>query len=94
MDALSIIKEYGLSVRQIPEMTVSRYEMRHFKEGDEIINVKGKDYCLRYRKPLNPGYWMCKQVQTTDSTVNWNIKTDNLAPSLELSVKLFIEGLS
>lgn len=42
--------------------------------------------------PKNAGYWMCKQVNNTSSQVSWNIKTDNLAPTLEESVQLFLNN--
>jgi len=49
-DILKIIKENGLSIRQIPDQVVALYELRHFTEGDttveEIIrkNVTQKDF--------------------------------------------------
>lgn len=42
------------------------------------------------RIPKNPGFWMCKQVNSTNGSVTWNKKEDNLAPTLEDSVKLFL----
>lgn len=93
VEVLATIVQYGLSIRQIPLKVVSTYHIRHYKEGDEIVEIKGVEYCRRTRIPANPGYWMCKQVRNTSSMVSWDIKTDNLAPTLSESVALFLNGV-
>ncbi len=102
METLELIKAYGLSVRQIPLKIVSVYAMRHFKVGDTIVRrrvkdkVNGtwewveKDYCERTEIPKYAGYWMCQQSVNTSSRVQWSLEYDNLAPTLEESVNLFI----
>lgn len=99
MDILEIILKYGLSIRQIPLQRVETYSMHSYREGFEIIdvpptkyNVEGKA-CRRITIPNHAGYWMCKQVNDTDSRVQWNIKRDNLAPTLEESIGKFIASL-
>jgi hypothetical protein len=124
MNTLDLIKSHGLVLRQIP-LSVSRLsEMRHHKEGNEIIKTVLKDmtpsryayhkkhhsasadfelddtrqqvtrlYSRSVRIPGNAGHWMCKQVSGTSSMVRWDSKTDNLAPTLEESVALFVASL-
>lgn len=99
-DLINTIVEYGLSIRQIPYSVSSCYEIRHFKEGDKIIErtVRTQDgfvkrqYCVRTNIPKNAGYWMCRQVKSTNSQVQWDSRIDNLAPTLEESVQLFLKN--
>jgi hypothetical protein len=46
--------------------------------------------CEHKKIPQHPGYWMCKRVNNTRSRVEWNDKTDNLAPTLEESINLYL----
>ena len=50
-------------------------------------------YARRTIVPEHAGCWMCKQVTDTGSTVVWDIRTDNLAPTLAESVALFLSRL-
>lgn len=43
MKTLDLIKQHGLSVRQIPLQVVHLYSMRHHKPGNEIVRVKLKN---------------------------------------------------
>lgn len=45
------------------------------------------------RIPQNAGYWMCKKVTSTSSTVTWDIKKDNLAPTLGLSIAAYLNSI-
>lgn len=64
----------------------------NYKFYDETKTVT-RLWCRRYRIPNNAGYWMCKQVANTDSMVRWSIEKDHLAPTLEESVKKFIDSI-
>lgn len=54
---------------------------------------EGRTLIVETKVPKNAGYWMCKQVKHTSSTVRWNTKKDNLAPTLEESINLFLKNL-
>lgn len=95
MTTCQLIEKHGLSVRQIPFEVFESYEMSHYREGDEIIEQhfpsgRTRRLCRRKRTPSNAGFWMCKRLRDTGSLVRWNIKTDNLAPTLSESVSLAI----
>jgi hypothetical protein len=126
MNTLDLIKAHGLALRQIP-LSVSRLsEMRHHKEGNEIIKTVLKDmtpsryayhkkhhstsadfelddtrqqvtrlYSRSIRIPGNAGHWLCKSTNNdTSSRIEWSCKTDNLAPTLEESVSLFVSKIN
>ena len=93
MDTVDLIKKYGIAIRQIPTEVYSCMEMRYFREGDEIVENNTRSLCRRKRIPVNPGYWMCKQIKDTDSIVRWNIRTDNLAATLEESITMLVHKI-
>lgn len=43
--------------------------------------------------PQYAGWWLCQKVSHTSSRVEWNYKTDHLAPTLQESVALCVAGL-
>lgn len=59
-----------------------------FDHDNKIIYRK---YACETKIPQYAGYWMCKQVKNTSSTVQWTMKTDNLAPTLKQSISLFLQ---
>jgi hypothetical protein len=56
-------------------------------------NKLWRKYMTNVRIPQNAGYWMCKKVTHTSSTVQWDMKTDNLAPTLGLSIKAYLNSI-
>lgn len=42
--------------------------------------------------PKNAGYWMCKQMLDNNSTVKWDSREDNLAPTLKESIESFLNN--
>jgi len=44
--------------------------------------------------PSHASEWMCKQVKNTDSKVEWNIKKDNCAKSLDDSVDMCVTSIT
>ena len=52
-----------------------------------------RKYAQRVKIPKNAGHWMCQQVRNTSSNVTWDSKEDNLAPTLNESVELFLKSL-
>ena len=95
-DLVALIEKHNLSIRRIPMAVHSLYEARHFKPGDEIIFMEkyGRDMCRHTTVPVHAGKWMCRSVSNTSSSVVWNIKTDNLADTLEQSIEMFLVKLS
>jgi len=89
MNTLEKIEHYGISIRQIPKVVISKYAMRHFKEGDEVDG----NFCIRKRIPLNAGFWMSQIVNDTSSMVTWNLKRCNLACTLSDSVDKCVENI-
>jgi hypothetical protein len=85
-----IIEKYNLSIRYIPKESRETNELRHFKEGDEIVKMYGREFCTRVKKNENGGKYMVKEVNNNFSGVQWNTKKDNLADTLEDSIKLFL----
>lgn len=61
-----------------------------FDDDKKIIYRK---YACETKAPQYAGYWMCKQVKDTSSRVQWLMRTDNLAPTLNKSVELFLKQL-
>lgn len=92
MNIIETIEKYNLSIRRIPDKVVSVYEISHILPGDEIIGHNGRQFARRTKIPKNAGKYMCQSVKNTSSMVQWNTKTDNLAPSLEESIALFLQN--
>lgn len=85
-----MIEKYNLSVRRIPNIVSETLDIRHFKDGDEIlVSPNGRKFCRRYRVPENAGMYMVQSVNNTSSGVIWS-KDDNLADTLEKSIELFL----
>lgn len=99
MDTLSAIKHYGLHIRKMPEIKVSVYSASSFDrfkaagESVEMIKWNGRDMCRVTHVPDHAGWWMCKRDNSTSSRIEWSIKTDNAAPTLEESVSLFLKSI-
>lgn len=94
MDIVAMIEKYNLSVRRIPNIVSETLDIRHFKDGDEIlVSPNGRKFCRRYKVPANAGKYMVKPVDNNMSTVQWNVKTDNLANTLEESILLFLSKI-
>lgn len=94
MDNLSqIIEEHNLSIRRLPDKVISRYDIRHFKEGDEVVEINGRKFAKRTTIPEHAGWYLVKQINNTMTTVHWSFKTDFLAKTLEESIELFLESL-
>lgn len=92
MNVLDEITKHNLSVRRIPDGVVEVNEIRHRREGDEVFMSKGRQFVRRVRIPEHAGWFMVKPVNDTGSIVRWNAKEDNLAPTLEESIALFLKG--
>ena len=97
---LSIIEEYGLSIRKIPERVASLYTLsglqrtRSLLEDDIVFTApNGREMVKRYRVPKYAGHWMCQQVLDTDSTVVWSYARHHLKPTLEESVLDFLDSM-
>ena len=43
--------------------------------------------------PKHAGWYMCKSVNNSDSTVRWMMEKDNLAPTLRESIELFLSNI-
>lgn len=86
-----IIEKYNLSIRYIPKESRETHEIRHFKEGDEIIEQYGRKFCTRVKINKNGGKYMVKEVNDTSSMVQWNTDKNNLADTLEESIQLFLK---
>ena len=98
LTTLELIEHYGLSVRQVPHRVKETFDVRHFKEGDELETItypsgNTRTFVVRYKYPEFGGYWMTKKVGHTGSQVSWDMKTDNLAPTLSESVFLAVSKL-
>lgn len=89
-DTLETIIRHGLAVRQIPREVVSLFSVYKPRPDDEIVEKNGRQYIRRVRRPNHGGWWMCKQVPNSDTLVRWDIKRDNLAPTLAESVARFV----
>jgi hypothetical protein len=92
MDLIKIIKEHNLSIRRFPDKDVSVHEMRHFKEGDEIIEWGPRKIkmCRHTTIPKHAGWYMVQQINNTGNIVFWKDSIDTLAPTLEESINLFL----
>ena len=64
---------------------------KNFIFDDTTETIKRK-FTKKITIPKNAGFWMCKQVENTNSSVAWNIKKDNLAYNLKESVNLFLKN--
>tara|TARA_R110000851_G_scaffold82212_1_gene180332 strand:- start:75 stop:455 length:381 start_codon:yes stop_codon:yes gene_type:complete len=60
-----------------------------FDDATETIKRK---FTKKITIPKNSGFWMCKQVKNTNSSIAWDIKKDNLASNLKESVNLFLKN--
>lgn len=86
---------------EVKSMPYERYEQWVKRPGTNPDNWRFdpetrkvyRRFTRRFRTPKHPGWWMCKQVDSTSSNVSWSQKTDNLAPTLDESVQMFLAGL-
>lgn len=92
LSIIQVIEKYNLSVRRIPDSVTEVNEIRHRKEGDEVITQYGRQFCRRTRIPEHAGWYMVKPINDTGSMVRWDAKKDNLAETLEGSIELFLGG--
>ena len=53
---------------------------------------EGRKFMVLTQVPDNAGYWMCKQYPRTSSSMEWKKAECHLAPTLEESVKLFLDS--
>lgn len=86
---LELIIKHGLSVRQIPATVTSLWSAtsgRALKNNEELVEKNGRTFIQETRVPANAGMWMAKKCPNSDSTVRWNIKTDNLSNTLDEAV--------
>jgi len=88
-ETISAIVKYGLAVREIPLELFGVHEVRHYQEGDELIERYGRTMVRRRRVPKNAGHWMCQQVQNTNEHTSWK-GLPNLAPTLHESIGKFL----
>lgn len=91
----------GLNTPENPEIVeyevtdkgIKKYLLEK-KQNDPNWRFDGEKIFRRFIRivkiPKNAGFWMCKKVSNTSSRVEWSSKTDNLAPTLEESVKKFL----
>lgn len=93
MDIQALIEKHNLSIRRIPMEVQSLWSAHNVKEGDEIVEVNGRQFVRTVKIPDHAGWYMVKQVNNTDSMVRWSYKTDNLAPTLQESIELFLSKL-
>lgn len=95
MDTLKIILDHGLSIRQIPLQVVSVYDFRHFKDGDEVLDLpNGVKRVRRVKVPDHAGWWMVQKVGHTSSQVHWSYKQHPPAPTLDDAVKAYLATLT
>jgi hypothetical protein len=91
MDIAAVIAKYNLSVRRIPDQVVGCYDIRHRVDGDEVFTApNGRQFARHTDIPKHAGMFMVKPVNDTGSIVRWDARHDNLAPSLESSILLFL----
>lgn len=89
-EIIDTIATHNLCVRRLPEVVVSRFTAGAIKEGDTVVEIKGRKYIEQTRTPKNAGWYMCTQVNNTDSLVRFS-KKDHLAPTLAESLGLFLK---
>jgi 23S rRNA maturation mini-RNase III len=94
MDISKMMNKYNLSFRRIPDRITNTYELRHHKPGNKVIYRHGIAFTQETVIPKNAGMYMTKQVDHNMSTLEWNIKKDFLASSLEKSIGLFLKERS
>jgi len=92
-DIFDTIEKHNLSIRRIPNEAISIFSDRHYKAGDEYIMRHGHRFVRRVAIPEHAGMYMVKQVNHTMADVHWNKDKDNLAPTLQESVQLYLRKL-
>ncbi len=86
---LALIEKHALTTRKIPMVVVTRWTHRKnqiLKDNEKIVEINGRDFVERTRVPDNAGFWMAKQCIGMDAQVHWNLKRDNLSPTLAEAV--------
>ena len=89
---LEAIEKHNLSVRRVPNAVYGTYEMRHHKEGNEIIEIKGRQFTKETTIPKHAGWYMVQPIKNIWSTVHWSFKTCFPAPTLAGSIEFFLEA--
>lgn len=105
---LQVVHLYSMSHRpgtdtvrhKLPDMTPARFAFhvkQHSTSPDFVLDHAAQEVWRVYTRevtiPANAGCWMCQQVTWTSSRVEWSTKRDNLTPTLEESVGLFLSRL-
>lgn len=76
-----------LTVKEVYPNANDRVVARLIRE----LYPDNKVYQLKRETPYKyPGYYMVKKVLTTSGIVVWDTTKDNLAPTLEESIKIFL----
>ncbi len=81
------MKEYLLKHSSNDE---NEYGYRFDDDTQQVWRIDGREV----KAPEHAGWWMCKPVDNTTCMVDWDAKKDNLAPTLEESVALYVSKLN
>jgi len=96
MDTLQAIIEHGIAVRQIPLVVIGKWSKGYTTNCPRSICTpiveNGREFVRVERVPENAGYWMTQFCKGTSSSMEWNTKRHNLAPTLEESIKLLLSN--
>jgi hypothetical protein len=70
-DLENIMERYSIAIRRIPNVNIGVYEMRHYKDGDEIVIRNGKEYAKRTVINKTGGDYLVVPMNTTNSSPSW-----------------------
>jgi len=94
MNIEEIIKQHSLVVRCLPHKVISTYTYNNDKlePNEELIEINGRKF-IRHTKVLERGgWWVVKQVKHSMSEVQFSLKKDFIAETLEEALTLFLNS--
>lgn len=90
LETLALIEEHGLTVRQIPRATTSRYR---YREDQPMLKggVRNGEFYTVTKYPEHGGKWMANYCPHSMTQYHWNLERDHLSDTLGEAVRKAIK---
>ena len=94
MNIEEIIRQHSLAVRCLPYKVVSTYTYNNDELGpnEELIEINGRKFIRQTKILEKGGWWIVTQVKHSLSAVEFSLKKDFVAETLEEALTLFLNS--
>lgn len=99
MNILELIQQHSLIVRCLPHVVVSHWRLREgetpdLKENQTIVTRDGREYLREEKAVEKGGWWIIQRAAHTGATINFSLKKDYVAPTIEEAMQMFLDSLT